>query len=1278
MKGEKLDHAAILRPYLPRLAIEWLAEHPAESIREIDGTMAFVDVSGFTKLSERLARRGKVGAEELADTIGSCFQELLAVAYRAGGSLIKFGGDALLLLFRGDDHAGRACAAALGMRATLRRIGPIVTPAGQVRLRMSVGVHTGTFHFSLVGEQHRELLVTGPAATQTTVMEQTADAGEIVVSFATAKLLPARCLGAGKGDGFLLRAAPDAVDSAVEPIPEDRFDPAFCVPVAIREHLTAGGGEPEHRQAAIMFIRFEGSDEIIAAAGPSSLAERIAALVASVQKAAATRGITFLGSDIDRDGGKIILVAGAPRTTGADEEALLLAARDIIEAELSMPLRIGINRGHVFAGDIGPPYRRTYTVMGDTVNLAARLMAAAEPGSIYAAAEVLDHSRSRFIARELAPFTVKGKAKPVEAVVVGPVDAAATPAVTGTAEPFIGREREIGLLLDALEDAKDRRGRVIELIGEPGMGASRLVEEVRRRASGLKILTTTGGPYAASTPYFPFRSFVRELIGIRSARASASALESLRMRVKADAPDILPWLPLLGAVIDVPMDPTPETEALDEEFRRSQLERVTVDFLQVLQPMPALFVFEDVHYFDEASAALLHAVIAASADRPWLILLTRRAGRGVRFVADQPHARTLGLEPLDAETATKLAVDMTEDDPPSDHELAAIVERAGGNPFFLRELVRAWGVARSIEDLPDRVETLMAARIDRLPPADKNVLRAAAVLGTAFDGALLSAVLEEPVADDDAIWQRLSPYLSRDARGWYRFSNVLIRDAAYEQLTYRRRQALHAAVGESILRAGAPVEQAELLALHFFYAQRWPETWRFARIAGERAKDKYANVEAARFFEQSCEAARRMRGVDAHELATLMESLGDVRRLAGNLPKADEAYRVARRLDGADPIATARLLLKQARISHGLGRYADALRRISRGRRALEGVEGADAGRWRAQLSVWYATIRQAQGHHADAIRWCRRAIAEAEANDEPDAIAHSYVILDWANFSLGRIAEEDDCSRKALEIYTDLGDLTGQAIVLNNLGGYAYFEGRWNEAVDLYERGRLARERTGDPVHAAYGVSNVAEILSDQGRQEEAEPLARHALRVWKAAGDRAGVAFALGLLGRVAARAGRLEEAFELYEQARTGYAEAGDQVGVIEIEARIAEALVFRGDAEEAMELTGEALTRGEAGVHGSMLQRIRGYALMQLRRHGEARAALNDSLVGARSRKAAFDEALALRALAQVAEDEGSNDPQAASSAAAILARLGVVAVTDPAGIAAPKIEELLRA
>ncbi len=204
-----------LQPYLPRLVLDWQRTTPEALVREIDGSMVFVDVSGFTKMSERLARQGKVGAEEVSDVIGATFGALLAEAYACGGSLIKFGGDALLVFFQGEGHARRAVAAAHGMRAELRRSGRLLYLVGQGYVfACRSGAHTGLFHFFLVGGSHRELIVAGPAATETVTMEGAASAGQVLLSPALAAALPARNRGRALGPGVLLAGEPPAVERA--------------------------------------------------------------------------------------------------------------------------------------------------------------------------------------------------------------------------------------------------------------------------------------------------------------------------------------------------------------------------------------------------------------------------------------------------------------------------------------------------------------------------------------------------------------------------------------------------------------------------------------------------------------------------------------------------------------------------------------------------------------------------------------------------------------------------------------------------------------------------------------------------------------------------------------------------------------------------------------------------------------------------------------------------------------------------------------------------------
>ena len=221
--GPLLRDVALLERYVPRTLSEWDATSPGERWRRVDGTLVFVDISGFTNLSEKLARRGRIGAEELTEVLNRVFGEMLRVSYERGGGLLKFGGDALLLLFEEHGHAVQASSAAVEMRAALRQATQVPTSAGRVKLRMSVGVHTGAVDLFRVGTSHEELVVTGPAATMTAEMEHAAEADQILVSGATRALLPAGAAPTRCGPGYLLgwrrAGAPRAVRSLVASAP---------------------------------------------------------------------------------------------------------------------------------------------------------------------------------------------------------------------------------------------------------------------------------------------------------------------------------------------------------------------------------------------------------------------------------------------------------------------------------------------------------------------------------------------------------------------------------------------------------------------------------------------------------------------------------------------------------------------------------------------------------------------------------------------------------------------------------------------------------------------------------------------------------------------------------------------------------------------------------------------------------------------------------------------------------------------------------------------------
>ncbi len=1266
------EHNERFTPYLPRLVIDWIRDEPTVTGRRLDGTIVFIDISGFTKLSERLAREGNIGAEELAETIGSTFAELLAVAYANGGRLLKFGGDALLLFFDGDGHPARATHSAVGMRRTLRERGPLSVLGQQVRLRMSVGVHTGEFHFFLVGRSHRELMVTGPGFTETAALEAAADAGEILISHATAGAIRESLVGPPKGPGRLLRRAPrlPGPGPAAYRAPELDLDIDLsrCVSAGLRPSLVAAS-VPEHRRATIAFVHFDGTDELIRTRPLDEVASDLEALVTTVQDAADRHEVTFLASDVDRDGGKIILTAGVPSSSGDDERRMLLALREIIESPLAIPVRIGVNRGPVFAGDVGPPYRRTYTVMGDAVNLAARLMAHAAPGEILATHEIIERSPTAFELDAVEPFFVKGKARPVEAWRVGPI-AGAKATAAAVDLPFTGRDTELSMLGDARDSALGGVGRIVEILGAAGMGKSRLVDELRSQREDLRALSTRCELYEATTPYYPLRGVVRELLCLDPALRADSDPDRLVETVREVAPELVAWTPLLAIVTDVPMPDTPETAQIDEQFRTARLGAVLREVLTRLLPEPTLLLVEDAQWIDDSSAELLQALTADVATLPWLVLITRRDG-GPGPLGDRSDVLHLELAPLALDDATALVRDATYDAPISAQDVELLAERSTGNPLFLTELVAGARAVGDISALPDSVEALVAASIDRLPPQDRDLLRRIAVLGRSFPEELVPAVLDSTTLLDESAWSRVEDYLVRESSGRLTFEHAVVRDSAYEGLPYRARREIHSRVGDAIrarVETGGD-DSVELLSLHYLRAERFEEAFDSSCTAADRAREIYADHEAGELYERALDAARRLPNVPDREHARLRECLGDVRHRAGSFTEAEIAFRAARRHVGDDRVAQARLQLKLAWIRGWLDRYSQALSAITRGLKLLDGDDRSPAVRQRARLLAWYGQFSLEGGHHRRAIRRSREAIAVAQQADDLEALAHALKVMGWTQMELGDLETTSSLNR-SLAFYEELEDLPGQASVHNLLGGFAYWRGEWDEALVRYETARELAVRTGNTVLGAFCTTNIGEIALDRGELDHAMSLFRDAARVWRVAGDRPASAFAKLLLGRALGRAGRHAEALALLAEARDESTEVGDSRDALEASARIAGFLLEIGDDEAALRLADDTLRQAQAlggvGAQLPLLQRVRGLALAALGRADEARTALDESLTAGRSRHAGYEIALSMLAIAGVTEDPDERR-RLRTDAEGILRQLGVRSVPTPYGV-----------
>ena len=1250
-----------LRPYVPSVVTDWVQETPEATYRAVDGTLAMVDISGFTKLTERLARAGKVGAEEMSDLLTGVFTDLLTAAYDYGGRLLKWGGDAVLLLFEDDGHPVRACRASYEMRRALRRFGEVRASAGVVaRLRLSIGLHTGTATFFLVGTRHRELVVTGPAATTTVATEAAAAAGEVALSPATASAVGPRVAGDAKGPALLLRAAPRVrMQPNRRPGPGPGLDLASCLPLPIAAHLLRGTSEGEHRRIAVAFVGFSGTDDVLASEGPQALAAALQHVVGVAQEAAHAHDVTFLATDIAADGGKIILIGGAPSGSGHDEEGVLRTVRAILDQPGRLPVRAGATAGRVFAGDVGPPYRRTYTVIGDHVNLAARLMARAEPGQFLATPALLDHSVSTFTAAPLAPFHVKGKKHPVTAFDVGP---GRTARKATTADiPLFGREAEVATLQAALGAVRQGQGRFVEIAGEAGIGKSRLVAELVAASRTERVLSVACDQYSAQTPYAVASVLLRGALGVPDDAVPAAASDELSATVHRKGPELAPWLPLLASVLGAELPPTPEVAALGEEFRRDRIEELIVDLLRVQLAGPSLLVIEDVHYADEASASVLTRLLSGVADLPWLVVLTTSPPSPVRVPDDVPAER-LALGPLPAAAAHDLLVRETDDSPLSPHLQAALVQRAAGNPLFLRELLTTVGEGSDEKALPESVEEVIGAQIDRLGPADRALLGCAAVAGMSIDAGLLAGAMERSITQQQ--WDRLRAFVGATPQGGFRFQHALFRDVAYERLSYQRRRHLHGRLGDTLegqVAAPATREELALLSMHFFHARRYEAACHYSRIAGERAIAVYANAEAAEFLTRALESAKRKLGASPEETARLEEAVGDLQYRLGEFAAAGHHFAEARKLTSGDPVAQGRLSLKAAHIAERTSGFPQALRWITHGRRALHGLADPDARTEDARLILRTAIVRYMQGDFAAAMSVGQMAKIAAERAGAREVLAGVFELLDAADVALGNFNGEP-LAERSLAIWQELNDLDRQGKVLNQLGVRAYFESRWDDALEFYGRAREAWLRAGDDWNAAIAASNIGEVLSDQGRYREAEDVLTPAQRVFRASGAKGETAFATGLLGRLAARTGRHAEARAYLEAARASFVEGGEQGQAFLCSTWIAESMVMNGHADEALTLVAEIMARAApdpSGAASAVLHRIRGYALAQRGRTEEAKEAFTASLDAARSLR--YEKAITLDALIWLAGHTGQPaDTEVLDARAALFGTLGVAA------------------
>ena len=553
------------------------------------------------------------------------------------------------------------------------------------------------------------------------------------------------------------------------------------------------------------------------------------------------------------------------------------------ERGIEFRMRLGLNTGLVVVGAIGDNLRMDYTAVGDTTNLAARMQQLAEPGQVVIAEPTQRLIQGFFQTRALGTVTVKHREQPVAAYEVegarGPLTRLEVQAEGGLT-PFVGREQELAAMERAFRLAKEGHGQVVFVVGEAGMGKSRLLLEFRRRLAGEPVTWLEGRciSFGQSIAYLPVIDQLKRNFGIEEGDTEAQVIGKVDRRLTflgAEAPAVAPFLKYLLAV-----DPgDPAVVAMDPLARRSRIfDALRQLTLRGSRLRPILLVVEDLHWLDQASEEYLKFVADSLAGAAVMLILTYRPGYP-QPLGDRTYHSRIALLPLSEPDSLRVVQGQLEAPELPGEVRALITRKAEGNPFFLEEIVRSLvetGVLRREDGryvmgrpageviVPDTINDILMARIDRLEEGQKRTLQVASVIGREFPLRLLRSVsdLQDRLERCLAALKRVELIYERAVlpEFEYVFRHALTQEVAYASLLQAERRRLHARIGAAIedAYAGRLDDRAEELVYHFARGEVWEKVARYSRVAGERAEALFVDSKAIEFYEQALEALRRL------------------------------------------------------------------------------------------------------------------------------------------------------------------------------------------------------------------------------------------------------------------------------------------------------------------------------------------------------------------------------------------------------------------------------------
>ena len=692
------------------------------------------------------------------------------------------------------------------------------------------------------------------------------------------------------------------------------------MPAELAEKLRAGSGDMEGERKLITVLFAD-------VAGYTSLSERLdpeemRGLMRHAFDAMLEAIHRFEGTVAQLQGDGLLALFGAPIAHEDHASRAILAGLALqeglapLQAELArrdIPflVRVGIHSGLVVFGRIGTDLEFTFQAVGDTVNTASRVQGLAEPASVVASGATHRLAEGYFVFDDLGSHAVKNKAEPLHIFravrAAGPRSRVDVSAERGLG-PYVGREAELGLLRERFEAAREGRGQVVFVSGEAGLGKSRLIHEFRERLDG-KHLWLLGRciSYGADIPYVPIVDLVRSACRIDETDADAEMNTKLTTLVAEVGGDPA-HLPYLRYLLSIDGDSAVADE--DPMLRKPRVFEAFRDVLvAAVERQPAVLVIEDLHWIDPPSAELLSFVADSVSTNKILLLLTHRP-EWESPLGERPFYTRVGLEPL-SERDTGLVAQGASGEAVLPDELGALIYRkAEGNPFFIEEvtkslvesgeLVRAgtgYTLGRPLDEIsvPDTVQDVIMARLDRLEEGPRHALQTASVIGREFT----SRLLERTTGNSDQALRQLKSVQLIFERSLYpelvfMFKHALTHEVAYGSLLLERRRALHSAVADAIreLYTDRPADVVETLAHHYERAERWGEAVGYLVGSADKAMAGFALAQALNYADRALVTIDRSgETADPTLLAHLHHLRGQCYELRNEWAPAIECYR---------------------------------------------------------------------------------------------------------------------------------------------------------------------------------------------------------------------------------------------------------------------------------------------------------------------------------------------------------------------------------------------------